>query len=308
MLPSHQAWDKLISGYALPSPFSARKLLGMAGIMGSTDDFVLGRAFAFTNHEDSYRFCHALEDLPADARAQATEIASLPPGLSLRRKIFDELENAALDSYGELERVRLLHFLADYPVTPYTYNVSPVMSRGQRPTARKLADLVRRGHYRATVNLCAEMTGGDGPLIEQAGLAGELATYHIPVVDMWPPTVAQVIALLDLLTGPQAGRTYLHCEAGQGRTGVAVACYRMAVMGWSAADALTEAKNFGCSVPMQQAFIDAFGLRLQRKDPAREPDLALGRYPLKPPGSVGASIEELTVTRASCARLEAGEP
>jgi protein-tyrosine phosphatase len=274
----------------------------MAGIMGGTDDLLLGHAFAFMHHEDSYRLCHALEDLPADARAQAAEIASLPSGLSLRRRIFDELENAGLDSYGELERVRLLHFLSDYPVAPYTYDVSPVMSRGQRPTAQKLADLVRCGHYRATVNLCAEMTGGDGPLIGQTGLASELATYHVPVVDMWPPSVAQVIALLDLLTGPQTGRTYMHCEAGQGRTGVAVACYRMAVMGWSAADALTEAKNFGCSVPMQQAFIQAFGLMLKRKDPASEPGPALGRYPLKPPGSVRATIEELTVTIASCTR------
>jgi hypothetical protein len=87
----------------------------------------------------------------------------------------------------------------------------------------------------------------------------------------------------------------------------------MAVMGWSAADALTEAKNFGCSVPSQQAFIQAFGKLLQQQDGARignEPcaGLAFGRYPLKSLGSVKATIEELTATVASCARLEAGAP
>jgi len=274
--------------------------------MGSNDDSLLGKAFAFMYREDSYRLSHALEDLPADARAQAIDIASLPSGVSLRRKIFDEFENAGLDSYGQLERVPLLHFLADYPVVPYTYDVSPVVSRGQRPTPQKLADLVGRGHYGATVNLCAEMPGGDGPVISDAGLARDVTTYHIPVADMDPPTSAQVIELLDLLTWPGPQRTYLHCEAGKGRTGVMTACYRMAVMGWSAADALTEAKNFGCSVPMQQAFIQDFGSLLQQRDRSGAP--GSGRYPLKPLGSVTPGIEELTVTLTSCAQREKGQP
>jgi hypothetical protein len=155
------------------------------------------------------------------------------------------------------------------------------------------------------------MTGGDGPVIEQAGLAGKLVTYHIPIVDMNPPKLAQVVALLDLLTGPEAMRTYVHCEAGKARTGVMTACYRMAVMGWNATDALIEAKNFGCSVPMQQAFIQAFGAMLQANDRAgggQEASSALGAYPLRPLGSVRATIAELTATVASTARLEKGEP
>jgi protein-tyrosine phosphatase len=270
----------------------------MAGIMGGLDDFLLG-----------HRVSHALEDLPPGARTQVSKIADLPPGLSLRRKILDELENAGLESYGQLERVRLLRFLSDYPVTAYTYDVSPVMSRGERPTAEKLADLVRQGRYRGTVNLCAEMTDGDSPLIELAGLTGEFATWHFPVVDMYPPAVTQVVALLDLLTGSPGGRTYVHCEAGKGRTGVATACYRMAVMGWSAADALTEAKNFGCSVPRQEAFIGAFGVMLQGRDLAQAGAGSLnelGRYPLQPLGSVRATVEELTATVASCAQAALG--
>jgi hypothetical protein len=237
----------------------------MAGIMGASDNSLLGKAFGFMHHNDSYRISHALEDLPADARAEVAEITSLPSGLSLRRKIFDELENAGLDSYGNLERIPLLHFLCDYPVIRYTYDVSPVMA---------------------------------------------LATYHLPIADMNPPKLAQVVALLDLLTGPDSLRTYVHCEAGKGRTGVMTACYRMAVMGWSAIDALIEAKNFGCSVPMQQAFIQAFGAMLQvgsRAGGGQESSSALGAYPLKPLGSVKARTAELTATVASIARLEKGE-
>ena len=222
-------------------------------------------------------FAHALEDLPEGVRQQAAEIAATQPGISLRRRIRDELETVALDSYGTFEQAPLLHFLSRYPVTPYTYQVSPLVSRGQRPDAAKLADLATRQQCRATINLCAEMADGDAPAVAEAGLAGVLRTSHVPVTDMELPTIAQVIQILDLLAGPGAVRTYVHCEAGRARTGVAIGCYRMAVMGWSSADALTEAVNFGCSVPGQQAFIREFGyLLLAGSVPGPYPRLALG--------------------------------
>jgi hypothetical protein len=243
-------------------------------------------------------FAHALEDLPEEVRQQAAEIAGTLPGLTFRQRIQDELETIALDSFGTLEQAPLLHFLSRYQVTPYTYAVSELTSRGQRPDAKKLTDLAARG-CRATINLCAEVDGGDSPAIAEAGLAGVLRTRHIPVTDMESPTVEQVIEILDLLSGPGAELTYVHCEAGRGRTGVVIACYRMAVMGWSAADALTEAVNFGCSVPGQQAFIREFGDMLLAGPVA-------GRYPLLPPGSVRATPAQLAATLASVAVAERG--
>ena len=91
------------------------------------------------------------------------------------------------------------------------------------------------------------------------------------------------------LPAPDAVPTCVHCEAGKARTGVAIACYRMAVAGWSAADALTEAVNFGCSVPGQQAFISTFGAMLQAGPVA-------GRYPRLPLGSVMATPAQLSAT------------
>jgi hypothetical protein len=246
---------------------------------------------------DAPHFVHALEDLPEDARRRVAGIAGIQPGTSLRGRIRDELETVFFDSYGNLERVPLLHFLSHYPVTPYTYQVSELVARGPRPDAGKLADLAVRRRYRATINLCAEMADGDGPLIAEAGLAGVLRTRHIPVTDMEPPTVAQVTEILDLLSGPGAEQTYLHCEAGRGRTGVATACYRMAVMGWSSSDALREAENFGCCIPSQQAFIREFGEMLLAGS-------AGGRYPLRPPGSVRATPQQLTATVHTTAEPE----
>jgi hypothetical protein len=141
------------------------------------------------------------------------------------------------------------------------------------------------------------MDGGDDPAIAAAGLTGVLRTRHVPVTDMEPPTVGQVIEILDHLTAQDAALTYVHCEAGRARTGVAIACYRMAVLGWGSADALIEAVNFGCIVPGQQAFISEFG-GLLLKGPVA------GRYPLLPPGSVRATPEQLNATLAAVAASE----
>jgi len=240
----------------------------------------------------------ALEDLPQEVHQEAAEIARTVPGFSFRRRVEDDLETAGLDAYGIFEQSPLLRFLARYPVTAYTYLVSGLVGRGQRPDPAKLADLAGRQGYRATINLCAEVDGGDAPAIARAGLTGVLRTWHIPVTDMEPPDVAQVTQLLDLLSRPGAGLTYVHCEAGKGRTGVAIACYRMAAAGWSAADALAEAVNFGCFAPGQQAFIRTFG-ELLLAGP-------VGRYPLLPPGSVTPTPQQLAATVRTAADAEHG--
>ena len=245
---------------------------------------------------DTRHFAHALEDLPEEVRQQAAEIAATEPGISFRRRILDEVETVALDTYGSLEEAPLLHFLSRYPVTPYTYRLSEVVSRGQRPDSAKLTDLAVGWGCAVTINLCAEADGGDAPAIVAAGLAGVLATRPVPITDMEPPTVAQVIEILDHLSAPDAAPTYVHCEAGKGRTGVAIACYRMAVMGWSAADALTEAQNFGCFAPGQLAFVLEFGDLLTGP--------GVGRYPLLPPGSVMPTPEQLTATLAAVAAAQ----
>ena len=242
----------------------------------------------------------AVEDLPPDGWDKLPALASAPERHPLWQRILDEVADIGLDSYGDLETVPLLHFLSQYPVTAYTYPVAPELSRGERPSLAKLRDLAGQG-YRRTVNLCAETLGGDTPLITTAGLLGTLDTVHVPIVDMHNPTLAQVVQLLDLLTAPGAPRTYLHCEAGKCRTGVMVACYRMAVMGWAEADAFTEAENFGCSVPLQRAFIQEFAAQLTAGSEA-----ALGRYPLLPLGSARPSPAERDATLEAVAKTEKG--
>jgi len=302
---------------------------------GTVDGDELGRKLDLLHRIfKEHPFPSAVEDLPPDGRdrlaaaaaaggatgvAGAVEVAGAAgvalPGdgrvpESLLARVLAEVEDAGLDSYGDLETVPLLHFLSEYPVTSYTYVASPVLSRGERPSPAKLQDLAAQG-YQLTVSLCAEIPGGDLPLLLRAGRPGSLQAVHIPVVDMHNPTLAQVVQLLDLLSAPDAPRTYLHCEAGRCRTGVMAACYRMAVLGWSVDDAYAEAVNFGCSVPHQQQFIRDFGSALQRQDQARAagkpaPEPVLGRYPLRPLGSAQPTPEQRSITLEQVARQEKG--
>ena len=121
--------------------------------------------------------------------------------------------------------------------------------------------------------------------------------HWIPITDGTPPEVNQVIEFLQVLAEPGASRTYLHCEAGKGRTGVMAACYRMAVMGWSSQDAQLEAVNFGCSTADQLGFIQDFGRKLLQAGPE------LHGYPCEPLGShsLTASERDETIAKAAAA-------
>ena len=59
-------------------------------------------------HPDPPQVTHALEDLPEPARAQVTAIIGAVPRPHLWKRICDDLEDAAADAYGNLERVPLL--------------------------------------------------------------------------------------------------------------------------------------------------------------------------------------------------------
>ncbi|MFY9933082.1 MAG: hypothetical protein WAK82_34265 [Streptosporangiaceae bacterium] len=117
--------------------------------MGTDGSVVQGRAPV---PPDPPHHTRALEDLPPAARAQAAGLVSAIPSPTipspanptpavsapgLRDRIFDDLEDTAAGLYGNLERVRLLRFLSDYPVPSYTYRISEVMARGERPGPQK---------------------------------------------------------------------------------------------------------------------------------------------------------------------------
>ena len=241
----------------------------------------------------------ALEDIPEDMHESVRMILTHPTeDTSLGKRIIDVVKNTGAGGWGEIEditkiqelikRLAALHvlsFLAMNP--PYTYRVDGRLIRGSRPTTDKL-QILYAGGCRATVNLCEEMDDGDEDLIRDAHLPGPMDTRHIEITDNTAPDPAQVKQLFDHLHSLE-GQVYIHCEAGVGRTGVMVACYRMAT-GWALPEALREARQFGCSVPDQVAFIE-------KKAPAIINDLASTATELPPRGHP-ATEEQLRETAA----------
>ncbi|MCC6806242.1 MAG: dual specificity protein phosphatase family protein [Deltaproteobacteria bacterium] len=136
---------------------------------------------------------------------------------------------------------------------PYQAAVSTGLGRGSAVDAQALAGLKARG-YKSIVNLREE---DDTDRLNARALG--MGHLRLVITDQTAPTTAQMKQFLDFATNPVNQPVYVHCYAGVGRTGVAVACYRMAVQGWSASRALREAEFYQLWVPEQIAFIQQFG-------------------------------------------------
>ena len=261
---------------------------------------------------DLHHIAHAVEDLPADAQAEGALILKTPLGQNIAQRSISVLENAVIVGYGEAETVRVLHFLSQYPVKDYTYDLSSTISRGERPDTAKILALHRQG-FGAIINLCAETPEGDAPLVKAAGV--DMLPLHYGVEDGNPPTLQQAADLLAKVREltAQGIRVYIHCEAGKTRTGCMSAVIRMAMQGWGMDDALTEAKNFGLSAPMQIRFIQDFGRMLEENWAARTPGLPaphaqLAGFPLLRPGSVRPTAQQLSMTLDQAAAAAAASP
>src|SRR4029077_19151096 len=144
-----------------------------------------------------------------------------------------------------------------YPVTAYQFKVTETLTRGSRLDEAGLADLAKRG-FRGVVNLCKEYDDSDK--VKAAGLI----PLHLPILDNTAPPVAMMKQFLDFANDPANQPTYVHCEAGKGRTGCAVACYRMGIQAWPADQAVEDGKKFGLQLESQITFLtDRFHVDLE---------------------------------------------
>ena len=157
-----------------------------------------------------------------------------------------------------------------YSVKPYEAQVSEQLYRGSRVDPNGMANLKKQG-ITGIVNLCAE-NDMDSATAAQLGMNAK----HIPLIDNTAPSMTDVQTFLSFVSG-NGGPVYVHCEAGQGRTGTMCASYRMAVQGWSADQAVAEAKKFGMKMPCQIHFLEAYGASLglgPAAAPAKQQDAA----------------------------------
>lgn len=198
---------------------------------------------------------------PRVARNESAATASVlarPSGAGLLGDLghgFEHVKDTFLNVGGALLGYAELLGLK-YPVKAYQQKVSDGLTRGSRVDAKGVEQLKAQG-FKAIVNLCAEQKDDEAPA-KQNGMS----YLQLKIIDNTPPTEAQMKQFLDFVTAPENQPAYVHCEAGVGRTGVAVACYRMAAEGWSPDRAIAEAKKMGMAMPSQEAFLRKFGADL----------------------------------------------
>lgn len=120
---------------------------------------------------------------------------------------------------------------------PHFAKVDDGLYRSGQPTAEGLAAAERLG-IRTVVNLRSAHT--DAPLLAGTGLR----YVEIPC-RQWSMDDADVAAFLEVATDPAMRPVLVHCAEGRDRTGLAVASYRVAVDGWSYAEAEREMRAFG---------------------------------------------------------------
>jgi protein-tyrosine phosphatase len=151
-----------------------------------------------------------------------------------------------------------------YPVKHYAFRVSPILWRGSRLDSLDKYRALKRDGVRLIVNLCAEPNkiADDAEECKQFGFK----YARIRIIDNTAPTIKQVREFIRLVKDVSNQPVFVHCEAGRGRTGVMVACYRIAVENWNVDDAIVEAKGFGLVILTQEHLIRRFAVKLGRVD------------------------------------------
>ena len=115
---------------------------------------------------------------------------------------------------------------------PNLYRVSPELYRGDQPSSRGMRNLKNLG-LKTIINLRSFHSDRDE--IGGAGLAYE----HI-YMKAWHPEEKEVVRFLKIVTDPRRTPVLVHCQHGADRTGTLIAVYRIAVQGWSKAEAIRE--------------------------------------------------------------------
>jgi len=141
----------------------------------------------------------------------------------------------------------------DGPGLPNFYQVSPTLYRGGKPSEEGF------GRLRAL---------GVTTIIDLGCRFWETDTYRHPTLRYynipfytWTARDDQVVAFLRLASGE--GPVFVHCRRGADRTGFMVACYRVAVQGWSRESAIAEMTEGGFGFDRQYDNLVAY---LRRRD------------------------------------------
>jgi protein tyrosine/serine phosphatase len=120
---------------------------------------------------------------------------------------------------------------------PNLHQVTPTLYRGAQPTAVGMRELKAMG-IKTVVNL--RSFNSDRDKLRDTGLAYE----HI-YMKAWHPEREDIIRFLQITTDNNLTPIFVHCQHGADRTGLMCAVYRVAIGGWTKAEAIREMTQGG---------------------------------------------------------------
>jgi tyrosine-protein phosphatase SIW14 len=119
--------------------------------------------------------------------------------------------------------------------------VTPNLYRGARPNGEGIAALKKLG-----VDIVVDLRGGRSA--KEEAEVSKLGMQYVSIPAHCPfPKDEPWARFLKVIRENEGKKIFVHCRLGDDRTGMAVAAYRMAEEGWSAAEAMKEMKAFGFS-------------------------------------------------------------
>jgi protein tyrosine/serine phosphatase len=124
---------------------------------------------------------------------------------------------------------------------PGFYKVTEHLYRGGRPTEAGLRNLAQLG-VRSVIDLQGpgESRFQEKELVESLGMR----YFAMPMDRGFGVDPEQIQATLKLLENSDYGPVFVHCRLGHDRTGVVIACFRIAHDGWTNDQAIQEANAY----------------------------------------------------------------
>ena len=153
-----------------------------------------------------------------------------------------------------------------YAELPNFHQVNERLYRGAQPKKNGLKKLAALG-IKTIINLRGEDKNALAEQQEAKALG--LNYYALPMPGLSRPTDEQVAQALAIINNPKNGVVFVHCQHGADRTGVVIACYRMAQENQTAEQAEVEAKKYGMSWIQfgMKRYLTAYYKKLPRNQP-----------------------------------------
>jgi len=124
----------------------------------------------------------------------------------------------------------------------HLFRVDDHVYSGTQPNSGDFPELARMG-----IRTVLDLRGGPihKPREQKTVEAAGMQYLSIRLSGFWEPKDRQIARILAVLQDPARGPVFIHCRRGHDRTGMVVACNRMAHDHWTNAQALEEARYHG---------------------------------------------------------------